>query len=112
MQLQASVLALRATRLCVCLIETGGEAAKERLQFSSRRFVRAFLCDRVYLVTASTSTQVMGLPEMGHRLLVEQSRGKEALENCKSTTHPSDTHRRGSHKLVGCSVGWETAIRL
>lgn len=32
-QLPASVLGMRATRLCVCLQETGSEAAKEKLQF-------------------------------------------------------------------------------
>lgn len=35
-QFQASVLGVRATRPCVCLQETGGGAAKERLQFPSR----------------------------------------------------------------------------
>lgn len=63
MQLQASVLGVRATRLCVCLQETGGETTKERLQFPAEA-VRVFLCDRVYVVTAGTSTQVTGLPEM------------------------------------------------
>lgn len=64
MQLQASVLGVRATRLCVCLQETRGVAAKEKMTVSQQRLVRVLLCGRVYLVTAGTSTQVMGLPEM------------------------------------------------
>lgn len=113
-QVQVCVLGVRATELCVRLQQIADEAAEETwLAVSQPRFVRVFCVTRCSCwqgVTAGTSTQVMGPPEMWHRLshlwqVVAKQRTRAPGELQSDNPSISHTHRRGSHRLVGFSLG-------
>ena len=110
-QLQVSVLGVRATELCVHLQKTADEAADERrLENSQQTFVGGVCVTRCSCWQGRDSRHphtgrgtTWGMTQVDK---LSQSRGKEPLENFKAVNHPSTTHsEEGATGLSG--VRWD-----